>query len=50
VYEFKESLELKNKKVNFAAAGEEFSIFLTCDGKVFGTGLNNVGQCGSSPE
>ena len=35
-------------KISYAAWGEEFSIFISEQGKVFACGLNNVGQCGIS--
>jgi len=33
-------------KLSYASCGEEFTLLISEDGKVYSCGLNNVGQCG----
>ena len=37
---------LDSIKLTYASCGEEFTLFVSEKGKVYGCGLNNVGQCG----
>ena len=37
---------LESIKLTYASWGEEFTLFVSEKGKVYGCGLNNVGQCG----
>lgn len=48
IYEFTESSSLNDKQISYIAAGEEYTIFLSVRGEVYGSGLNNVHQLGSS--
>ena len=38
---------LKHVRISFAACGEEFSLVVSVEGRVFSFGLNNVGQLGA---